>query len=163
MIAARHLLLPAILVFPALAAGAGFDCTQAANAIERSICADPRVSELDEYLARYYAGARTAVKAGAACLQADQQEWLRQRNRCADRNCLENAYLDRLAELDALQPGVTALKNLQLPERSGLAWIIAPAADKVAAPPNPKAVPEELAGVLLDEVAGGDGFVLRSS
>ena len=53
MIAARSALLLAILVFPAVAAGAGFDCTKAASAIERSICADPRVDPGFAFLAAY--------------------------------------------------------------------------------------------------------------
>ena len=140
---------------------AGFDCARATTQTERTICASPRLAELDEYLARYYSAANGVLKDGAACLRSDQQEWLRRRNACADANCLENAYVDRLAELHPLQPGATALKR-ELPERPGLTWIIPPAADKVAAPANPKAVPGELHGVLLDEVAGGDGFVVRA-
>jgi hypothetical protein len=117
---------------------------------------------LDEYLGRYYAAARDTVKEAAQCLQADQQEWVKNvRDRCGTNDCLRGAYLDRLAELDALQPGATALKNVQLPRRPALAWIVPPAADKVAAPPNPRATPFSATGVILDEVAQGDGIVLR--
>jgi uncharacterized protein len=140
---------------------AGFDCARASSATERAICASPRLSELDEHLGRYYAAARMEIKDAAHCLQADQQAWLVRRNRCGDARCLEDIYKDRLAELDPLQPGATALRQ-ELPRRPGLVWIVPPAADKVAAPANPKAVPGEFSGVLLDEVATGDGFVVRS-
>ena len=145
------------------ALGASFDCLRASNAAERMICANPRLSQLDEYAARYYAGARLALVDAEACLRADQQEWLHKRNQCAGHGCIENAYLDRLAELHPLQPGATSLRNEALPERPGLVWIVAPAADKVAAPPNPKAMRGFIRGALLDEVSSGDGFVVRSA
>jgi uncharacterized protein len=152
-----------MLAASANVSAAGFDCARASNATERAICASPRLSELDEYLARYYAAARMALGHAEACLRADQQEWLHRRNQCAGPGCIENAYMDRLAELDPLQPGATALRKETLPERPGLVWIVPPAADKVAAPANPKAVRGFLRGVLLDEVADGDGFVVRSA
>jgi hypothetical protein len=43
-----------------------------------------------------------------------------------------------------------------------LVWIIAPASDTVAAPPNPKATPFEATGAIVDEVSGGDGFMLQT-
>lgn len=77
-------------------------------------------------------------------------------------SCLKAAYLDRLGELDALQPGATAIRNITLPRVPSLTWIIAPAADTVAAPPKPKATPFEATGAIVDEVTGGDGFVLQT-
>jgi len=142
---------------------ASFDCARATTPTERAICGDAKLSELDEYMGRYFAAARDAVKEGASCLQSGQREWLQRRDRCADNACRREAYLDRLAELDPLQPGATALRNIELPIRPGLVWVVPPAADRVAAPPNPKAVPGELTGTILDEVAGGDGFVVRSA
>jgi len=159
----RAVLPAAFLALSANSPAASFDCARASNGAERMICASPRLSELDEYAARYYAGARLALKDAESCLRADQQEWLRRRDQCAGHGCIENAYLDRLAELHPLQPGATSLRNDALPERPGLVWIIPPAADKVAAPANPKAVRGFLRGTLLDEVGSGDGFVVRSA
>ena len=145
------------------AAAASFDCTRAAFAPEKIICADPALSELDDRLARNYAAARAVLKEGAACLQGDQQQWLRRRNACADRACLEASYLDRLAELEGVQPGATATRDFAFPSRPALVWVVPAAADRVAAPPNPEARPAELTGSILDEVAAGDGFVLRGA
>jgi hypothetical protein len=73
------------------------------------------------------------------CLQSDQAQWLKStRDACTDGACLTSAYLNRLAELDPLQPGATALKKVTLPPAPALVWVVPPAADTVAAPPNPK-------------------------
>jgi uncharacterized protein len=151
-----------LLMAPALAAAAGFDCARASLAAEKAVCAAPELSGLDDHLSRYYAAARTALVDASPCLQADQQRWLQRRNACRDDACLRAAYLDRLAELDALQPGASALRNVELPARPALAWIVPAALDKVAAAPNPRARPAEVMGTLVDEVSGGDGFVLRT-
>jgi uncharacterized protein len=123
------------------------------------------VAELDEYLGRYYAAARAEIPDAAACLQSDQTQWLKAtRNACTDGACLKSAYLARLAELDPLQPGATALKNLALPPGPALVWIVPPAADKVAAPPNPKATPYEATGTLIDDIAtnpNSEGLAIR--
>lgn len=146
------------------AAGQSFDCARAQTRVEKLVCADAGLRDLDEYLGRYYAAARSEVESAASCVQADQAQWLKTvRDVCTDTTCLRTAYLNRLAELDPLQPGVTAIENLKLPDVPALAWVIGPAADQVAAPPNPKARPLEASGAIVDDVAGGDGFMLRTS
>ena len=120
------------------AAAQSFDCAKAQTRVEKMVCADRGIAELDEYLGRYYAAARAEIPGAGACLQTDQAQWLKStRDACADGACLKSAYLNRLAELDPLQPGVTALKNVTLPPAPELVWVVPPAADKVAAPPNP--------------------------
>jgi uncharacterized protein len=140
-----------------------FDCAKAQSAVEKMICADQQLRELDEHLGRYYAAARGVLGTGASCLQSDQSQWLKlKRAGCRDAACLKTLYLDRLAELDPLQPGATAIKNIELPPAPALMWVIGPAADKVAAPANPKVIAFEETGTLLDEVSGGDGFILQT-
>jgi uncharacterized protein len=151
------------LTWSAGAGAASFACEKAQSRIEKAICADAEVSQLDEYLGRYYAAARETLRESADCLRADQTQWLRMRNACADAACLRKVYLERLAVLHPLQPGVTALKNVELPRVPSLAWIIPPAQDNVAAPPKPNAQPLEVRGELYDDVAQGDGFVLRGA
>lgn len=142
---------------------ASFDCAKAQSATEKMVCADAEVSTLDEHLAQYYAGARLALREGAACLADDQRQWLRTvRNACADAGCLKKAYVERLGTLHALQPGATSLRNMELPSTPQLAWIIPPAADNVAAPRRPNAQPLVAQGRLVDDVAQGDGFLLRT-
>lgn len=144
-------------------AGPSFPCDKAQSRVEKAICADAELSDLDEYLGRYYPAAREALSEAAACLTADQRQWLRTvRDRCVDGACLKAAYLARLSELDALQPGASAIKAFPLPRGPALVFIVPAALDQVAAPPRPDARPLVVRGTLIDEVATGDGFVLRT-
>lgn len=146
------------------AQAASFPCDRAGSAVEKAICSSPETSDLDEYLGRYYVAARSRLGHADACLVADQRAWLRTvRDACRDTPCLKAAYLDRLATLDALQPGATRLRGIELPKRPSLVWVLAPAADEVAAPRHRPTVPLVAAGVIVDEVAGGDGYVLRTA
>ena len=163
----RMLLVVIVLLTAHVAAAQSFDCAKATTPVEKMICADRSIADLDEYLGRYYAAARAGNAPAASCLQADQAEWLKaRRNACADAACLKSAYLDRLAELDPLQPGATALKNIKLPNVPALTLVIPPAADKVAAPPNPKAKPFEATGTIVNDIGtnpNSDGIVLRTA
>jgi uncharacterized protein len=148
------------LLWSVSAAAASFPCEKAQTRIEKAICADAEVSDLDEYLGRYYAAARSVLGRAGDCMRADQQQWLREvRNACADAACLKKAYLERLGALDPLQPGASALRNVELPRVPALAWIIPP----VEAPPKPAAKPLVARGRVVNEVVSGDGFVLRTA
>jgi uncharacterized protein len=153
-----------VSLWSAAAAGASFPCEKAQSRIEKAICADAEVSDLDEYLGRYYSAARAAVREAAPCLVADQKQWLSSvRNACQDAACLKKAYLERLGELHAIQPGASSLRNIALPPVPSLAWIIPPAADSVAAPPRPGAKPLAARGRVVNDLEKGDGYVLRTA
>lgn len=150
------------LMLVAHAQAASFDCAKARTAVEKSICADPGLSALDEHLGRYYAAARVALAHDTSCLVADQRHWLRNvRNACKGAECLTRATLQRLAVLDALQPGATRVRGITLPNERPLVWIIPPASDEVAAPRDVATKPLVVRGTLRDEVADGDGFVMQ--
>ncbi|MBC8024391.1 MAG: hypothetical protein H7Y89_00220 [Steroidobacteraceae bacterium] len=154
----------ALLAASGAVQAASFDCSKAATATEKLICANARISDLDEHLGRYYSAARGELGRGGACLASTQREWLRKvRNACKDSACLERAYLQRLAELDPLQPGMTALKNEDLPNVKSLVWIIPPELDTVAAPKPKRNDPLIVVGKLIDDVADGDGFVIQDA
>jgi uncharacterized protein len=154
----------ALLAMVGVSQAASFDCSKAATATEKLICANQRVSDLDEYLGRYYFTARAEVGRGAVCLTPNQREWLRTvRDACKDAKCLERAYLNRLAELDPLQLGATALKNENLPDVKALVWVIAPELDQVAAPPLKSHEPLVVRGKILDDTEGGNGFVIQDA
>ncbi|MBY0494717.1 MAG: hypothetical protein K2Y23_10915 [Cyanobacteria bacterium] len=153
----RFVVIAASLAAAVPASAQSFDCAKAQTRIEKMVCADRSIADLDEYLGRYYAASRAEIPEAASCLQADQSQWLKTtRDVCADGTCLKTAYLTRLAELDPLQPGATALKNISLPVVPSLVWVVPPALDKVAAPPNPKARPYEAVGTLVDDIATND-------
>lgn len=145
----------------------GFDCTKARTGIEKMVCADAQVSELDEHLGRYYSAARSALPGAESCLQADQAQWLKTvREPCRDTACLKTAYLNRLGELHALQPGATAITKIELPATPALLWIVPAALDRVAAPSRPGAKPLEATGTITDDIAANpnaEGFVLRTA
>ena len=152
------------LAFASPAAAASFACEKAKSAIEKQICGDAEISTLDEYLGRYYSAARSALKHADACFVGDQQNWLRnKRDVCKDVTCLKRTYMQRLAELDALQPGASSLRNVELPREMPLVWIVPPALDQVAAPRNRSAKPLVARGKLVDDIAGGDGYVIQAA
>lgn len=154
------------LVFVFLSAGAraaSFDCAKASTPVEKMICGNQKLSELDEYLGRYYANARAELGAAKSCLALQQRVWIKHRGTCTDVTCLERFYLRRLAELDPLQPGASALKNVDLPVVKSLVWIIPPAEDEVAAPRVAAGVPFQVRGRILDETANGDGFLIQDA
>lgn len=153
----------ALCGWAAVGDAASFPCEKARSKVEKVICADPELSQLDWYLGAYYEGARYALQDGADCLKTDQLHWLKAvRNVCADRSCLKAAYLVRLSELDGFQPGASVIKDRELPDGPSLVWVIPPAGDTVAAPPNPRAKPLEARGKLVNEISNGDGFILRT-
>ena len=162
----RFLALVACCGMSSSGAAQSFDCAKARTRVETLVCADRSLADLDEYLGRYYAASRAAIPSAASCLQSDQAQWLKStRDVCADGACLRTAYLNRLAELDPLQAGATALENVALPDVPALVWVIPPAADKVAAPPNPKARAHEVVGTLVDDIAtnpDSEGIAIRT-
>jgi len=87
-----------LLGFSAHSMAASFDCAKAMTKTEKAICADATLSLLDETLSNNYmmilsanigSGARSAIK-------AEQRAWLSSRNRCNDRQCLVNSYVERI-------------------------------------------------------------------
>jgi uncharacterized protein len=157
------------------AEAASFNCARAATAVERAICASPELSELDELAAHYYAEARRTVAAAdataPACLLADQRAWLAVRNRCTDDACLKRSYLDRLSELDKLQPARRVGEPMALPPRPFLITIIGPTdqrPDAVESDPA-RAARLDVTGTLSDDegafvltVPGGRRYALMN-
>jgi hypothetical protein len=95
---------------------ASFDCDKAASAIEKTICGDKTLSELDSKLGGLYSD----VIAGNSGQDAErvkslQWVWIQQRNRCADNKCLTDSYNKRIGELDSLyQQVIYAGKDVEV-------------------------------------------------
>ena len=77
------------------AQAASFDCEKAGNKIERTICQDAEISQLDEDLSKAYKVVRKKEKA----VVKEQRAWLKKRNKCGDAACLKKIYSERVAEL----------------------------------------------------------------
>ncbi|HLK91961.1 MAG TPA: lysozyme inhibitor LprI family protein [Polyangia bacterium] len=92
-----------------VAAAASFDCAKARAPIEKTICGDAALSELDGRLAAAYRRA-LALASDPEALKTEQRAWLTgKRKSCADAVCLKQAYAARLAALERLAPaGKTA-------------------------------------------------------
>jgi uncharacterized protein len=155
MRAALFLLLAA--AGPVLAAS--FECQRNENRVERLICSDSVVSDLDEVMARFYAGAQSALKENASCLKPDQQEWLRKRNTCKDAPCMDRVYRERLAELTPLQPGINLRRRLDVPEVPQLVGALAPETDRVMAPAIASRAGSATGQLVHDDKQGA--FVIR--
>lgn len=78
-----------------------FDCAKASTFSEKTICTDTLLGKLDGALAENYKymlasdigdGARNDLK-------ATQRKWLAERNKCADNQCLADAYRKRINEV----------------------------------------------------------------
>ncbi len=76
---------------------ASFDCGKASMKVEKLICADEKLSRLDEQLAAAYVEALKSTD--PARLKAEQKAWLKGRNQCADVACIEAAYRQRTRAL----------------------------------------------------------------
>lgn len=81
----------------AQAGEASFDCIKATTSIEKMICADQELSSLDKELNNIYRNLTGA--AAYPDIKKSQRAWLRQRNLCAETECLKNMYRYRAAEL----------------------------------------------------------------
>lgn len=90
--------------------GPSFDCARAGTRVERAICADADLAAADRRLADLYR--RQLATGDAAQLRRDQQDWLRQRNRCESepnggsrlRDCIATAIAQRTAVLEPPAP-----------------------------------------------------------
>lgn len=80
-----------LLLFSSNVYAASFDCKKAQSPVEKLICSDPKISSLDEKLARDYKSAMQSR--GSNQLIAGQRKWIIEvRNQCLTSDCLINAY-----------------------------------------------------------------------
>lgn len=136
---------------------ASFDCAKAKSKIEKAICADPKISQFDEDLNRYYTTAIEALKDGASCLKSDERAWVKTvRDKCGPKgDCLRQAYLGRLATLDGLQPGMSAVKYVELTAAPSLIAAIPPETEPV---PSHSKKTFEMSGHLVHEAGDQDNM-----
>jgi uncharacterized protein len=97
--------LPAVLkLMQAISSQPSFDCSRARSAVEKSVCADPKLSALDNALSWLWEKVEHTPQEKAA-----QTRWLADRMACPQvlrtdpdpRRCLQYAYVERIKELGA--------------------------------------------------------------
>ncbi len=88
-----------------------FDCNKAASEVEKMLCADQTLSDLDSALAATYNQA-IFRSTSAADFKTRQLAWLNDvRNVCLTADCVELAYRQRLADLNAIPVMYASVKE----------------------------------------------------
>lgn len=89
-------MLPQFVVLSVQAAS--FDCAKATTKVEKIICDNPEISKLDDELSASYKTALQDEHQAESIRQA-QKQWMKERNKCADADCVKRAYAARLQGL----------------------------------------------------------------
>jgi uncharacterized protein YecT (DUF1311 family) len=77
-----------------------FDCAKASTQVEKTICADAALSQLDAALsANYRSKATFKLGKNQTRFIADQRAWLKQRNTCQTADCLRESYTLRIGQI----------------------------------------------------------------
>ncbi|MCU0074672.1 lysozyme inhibitor LprI family protein [Pseudomonas koreensis] len=95
----RYIVSACALLFFQQALASGMDCTKATSVVEKAICVDKPLYELD---ARMGAAYRKLMKAAPvqAEVKKSQRQWLKERDRCGEEvSCLSQRYQERLQVL----------------------------------------------------------------
>ncbi|ANU08705.1 pentapeptide repeat-containing protein [Paraurantiacibacter namhicola] len=85
-----------------------FACEKARSRVERMICGE--LQDNLRYLDRVMAVLFMDTRRVAPGVIPAQKRWMRERDRCADVACVENAYLDRIARLNGIRGDVGFLE-----------------------------------------------------
>lgn len=89
-----------LLVLPTLADGASFDCDNALSKVEKLVCSNIELSELDSRLGARY---KQALKESPfiPAVRDQQRNWLHGvRDRCSDATCLRTIYAQRIKSFE---------------------------------------------------------------
>lgn len=92
---------PSVASTSSVAFAPSFDCSKATSAVNKIICSDRELSELDLELSAEYKSA-IADQNDPSGLIENQRDWLKNTiNDCQDKPCIVEAYKNRIAELQA--------------------------------------------------------------
>jgi uncharacterized protein len=79
---------------------ASFDCAKAKTKIDKLVCGDPKLSDLDDKLSALYKKV-LELSPVPEDSKEQQRDWVKgSRNTCKDAACLEKAYVSRISELE---------------------------------------------------------------
>ncbi|GBG15693.1 uncharacterized protein NMK_3304 [Novimethylophilus kurashikiensis] len=76
-----------------------FDCAKASNNVERMICGDKELQRLDRSMYRDYKDMSNRVDPEQ--LKKEQNAWLKERNACQTRECVKQAFVNRITQFAA--------------------------------------------------------------
>ena len=91
-------ILPLVLLLPSVCLSASYNCANAKPGVEKKICGNDELSDLDDQLGALYRQARASSHDDKR-LKSEQQLWLEMRNKCRTTACLSAAYEGRIKEL----------------------------------------------------------------
>ena len=86
---------------PAQDIRASFPCEKAGTKIERMICADATLAELDVTLAARYKS-EMMLSDDKDLSKREQRAWIKERNQCSTPQCVADSYKNRIDELDTV-------------------------------------------------------------
>ncbi|MFJ2484040.1 lysozyme inhibitor LprI family protein [Pseudomonas sp. NPDC087598] len=93
----RYIVSAFALLFIQHATATGMDCTKAANTVEKTICANTGLYELDTQMGAVYRDLMKASVETRPQLKGTQRLWLKARNECVDDvSCLDQRYREQL-------------------------------------------------------------------
>ena len=93
------LLLP--FLFCNLLSGASFNCTKASSNVEKMICTDVFLSELDTQMGTLYKEASKSTTNKKELLD-NQRIWIKERENCATADCISSTTKNRISQLENL-------------------------------------------------------------
>lgn len=81
--------------------GASFDCSKASSSVEKMICNNVMLSELDEQLGKQYKEVlNNASDDNKILIKKEQKSWMKDEQKiCKTNTCLERAYISRISAL----------------------------------------------------------------
>jgi uncharacterized protein len=92
-----------VAAFSCALQAASFDCAKASTDVEKMICSDSAISQLDSDLGVAYKAAMDKAE-NKDLLKQEQRLWLKAKlNTCQNVGCLSDVYSQRIAQLNAIQ------------------------------------------------------------
>jgi uncharacterized protein len=102
----KKIILMFLLVIYSSAFAASFDCSKASNTIEKTICSDSEMSELDEKLSILYKQSLIS----RPDLKSEQIQWIRETRQCEKSSeildCVKTSYENRIEYIKTLSANV---------------------------------------------------------
>lgn len=140
---------------------AGFDCSKAKSATEKTICSTTSLSDLDEILVLSFNKA-VASSADVKALKTAQQAWLKTRETCSSTvDCITQAYTTRISELINLVAKNSKLLTATNSNPASQSAAATQATTNTSTPPTPTPKPtgKTLTGTIVSYECGDNCYL----